>query len=281
MSNTPQDVAIKPRHLHFDVADILQTDWFAGDAFKTAYFNALSMTFPVGETLFIDAVRAFRDQVKDPDLKQEIRGFIGQEALHTREHKAYNKAFCERGYDHDWMQNRMEFRKKLVEKRLGHMGCLAFTVAAEHFTAILADEILKNPEWMQGIDPRMQALWRWHAVEEIEHKSVAFDVYKTVGGTTRMRRVMMVLLTIQLNVSLFLYTTHMLKRDGQLWKWSTFKSAMKFLYGRKGLYTTVLGKYLGFFKKSFSPWQEDNRELISEWAATYDEHYKHLESRPA
>ena len=144
-----------------------------------------------------------------------------------------------------------------------------------------AHEILKNPDRFKGVDPRMKALWRWHAVEEIEHKSVAVDVYSATGGSTRMRRIMMVMLTLQLNVSLFLYTTHMLKCDGQLWKWKTLNSALSFLYGRKGLYTTVAGEYFSFFKKSFSPWQDDNRNLITEWVSTYDADYKHLESRPS
>ncbi|MFN2361367.1 MAG: metal-dependent hydrolase [Marinobacter sp.] len=105
ISSTPEGIFVAPRHLRFDHAEELRTLWHGNDAFRTTFFNALSLQFPDGEQQFINAVRLYRDQVDDPKLKEEIRGFIGQEALHSREHKHHNEALKARGYDKhpQWM----------------------------------------------------------------------------------------------------------------------------------------------------------------------------------
>ena len=104
VSSTPEGVSVSPRHIHFDVSEDLKSFWHGNNAFRTAFFNALSLQFPDGEQQFINAVRLYRDRIDDPKLKQEIRGFIGQEALHSREHKSYNEALKARGYDIEAME---------------------------------------------------------------------------------------------------------------------------------------------------------------------------------
>ena len=67
------------------------------------------------------------------------------------------------------------------EENLSPLARLAATVALEHLTAILAAALLDGRSGsLAGADPRVAELWRWHAVEETEHKSVAFDVYAVV-----------------------------------------------------------------------------------------------------
>lgn len=111
VSSTPDGVSVQPRHMRFDVGDELKTIWHGDNAFRTAFFNALSLQFPDGEQQFINAVRLFQGKIEDPKLKAEIRGFIGQEALHSREHKAYNEALKARGYDIEGLDRR--FRKHM------------------------------------------------------------------------------------------------------------------------------------------------------------------------
>ena len=237
ISSTPEGVSVEPRHLRFDVSEDLKTLWHGNDAFRTAFFNALSLQFPDGEQQFINAVRLYRDKIEDPKLKAEIRGFIGQEALHSREHKDYNEALKARGYDIDALDQRFRKHMEWVGK-LPPSRQLAGTCGAEHYTAVLANAILSHPEWMEGATPTMAKLWRWHAIEETEHKSVAFDVYRECVGNEQLRRIV------------FLFVTWI--------------GGFNFLWGKPGVLRKCLPEFLAYFRKGFHPWQQDNRELLEQ-----------------
>ena len=159
LSRTPVDVPINPRHPQFELADCLSRDWHGNDPFRTAFFNALSLTFPKGEKFFIDSVRAFQRGIGDPKLSQEIRGFIGQEAIHSREHKQMNDMLCSaRGYDANYMDARLDRDTAWANENLEPITRLGATVTTEHLTAILGNALLTNPAWLDGADPRMAAV---------------------------------------------------------------------------------------------------------------------------
>lgn len=166
--------------------------WHSGDAFKTHMFNAMSVLFPDGERFFIDSVRHYRERVEDPALKQQIRGFIGQEGHHSREHLVYSDRLRALGYDIDRLEGGAKRRIRFAQQKLHPSRQLAATAALEHLTAIMADGLLSNPRWLEGADPTMARLWRWHALEETEHKAVAYDVFMLVNGKARLRRRAMV-----------------------------------------------------------------------------------------
>ncbi len=261
LSSTPDGVSVAPRHLTFDVADDLKTLWFGNDVFRTAFFNALSLQFPEGEQQFIDAVRLYRDRIDDPKLAAEIRGFIGQEALHSREHRHYNEALKARQYDVDAIDRRFNRHMKWV-KKLPPSRQLAGTCGAEHYTAVLANAILRHPEWMDDAAPTMRRLWRWHAIEETEHKSVAFDVYRHCVGNERLRRVVFLFVTFNFFKFTFLNTCSLLKSEGKLWSVSTWLGGLNFLWGKPGVLRACVPEILAYFRKDFHPWQQDNRRLL-------------------
>ncbi|CAN0581101.1 unnamed protein product, partial [Ectocarpus sp. 12 AP-2014] len=143
LSHTPCDVTITPRNRSHELEAALAADWFGDHAFKTAWFNAMSMTFPLGEKYFIDSVRHFSDQVFDPKLQEEIRGFCGQEGFHRREHERYNRALCElRGYDHDYLEGRLARNIERSKNMFSPLHHLALTASLEHITAIMAESSL-------------------------------------------------------------------------------------------------------------------------------------------
>ncbi|QSP93364.1 metal-dependent hydrolase [Marinobacter salinisoli] len=269
ISHTPEDVSVQPRHMHFDVSEDLKTWWHGNDAFRTAFFNALSLQFPDGEQQFINAVRHYRDQIDDPKLKEEIRGFIGQEGLHSREHRHYNEALKARGYEIDTLDARFQKHMQWVGS-LPRDRQLAGTCAAEHYTAVLANAILRHPEWMAGASPQMQLLWRWHAIEETEHKSVAFDVYRHCVGNERLRRIVFVFVTYNFFKYTLINTCSLLKTDGKLWSLRTWLGGLNFLWGRPGVLRRCLPDFLAYFRKGFHPWQQDNRDLLSQNLAELD-----------
>ena len=264
-SRMPEGMTLEVRNIEFDLNKQLSKDWLDNDPFKTAFFNALSMSFPAGERFFIDSVRHFRDKVKDPKLKQEISRFIGQEAMHSREHKKYNQMLCEaRGYSQRTMEGRTEAAVRLGEKKLSREGQLAMTCGVEHLTAILADKILKG--WMLcNVEPKIRSLWEWHAAEELEHKSVAFDVYMDIGGNYKARKRTLRIFTVNFLLDLLANTTYMLRKDKKLWKWSTLKSGLNFLLAKGGVLREMRSDYLMYFDSGFHPWDDDNRDLLERW----------------
>lgn len=186
----------KTRRIKFGFADgdhqpdPMSRYFVEGDMAHSHFVAGLSGGFPAGEEAFIRSVRRYADQITDPGLKKRVAGFIGQEATHGREHRRLNDKLVEMGYRIEWLEpteKRLE-RQIRFENWLPSALPLAATAAAEHFTAVLAERLLSTPE-LQAIpgDPEVWNLLNWHALEELEHKSVAFDVYRAVGGSERTR----------------------------------------------------------------------------------------------
>jgi predicted metal-dependent hydrolase len=143
-SHSPEHLEFGPRRKSFDIEAALATDWHGGSAFKTAWFNAMSMLFPLGEKFFT--------------------AFQAQEATHRRQHQRYNEMLCElRGYDLDRIERNERERIDWAYRELTARRRLAGTTASEHLTAILADEMLTQKEPMAGADPVIAGLWMWHA----------------------------------------------------------------------------------------------------------------------
>lgn len=267
-SLTPDNLDIRPRRLDVATPDPLPRWWLGNDPFRSHFFNAMSVLFPDGEQFFIDSVRHYREQIKDPGLQQQIRGFIGQEAHHSREHIDYNNRLRDLGYDIDVLVRPVKQRIRFVNKKFPPERRLAATVAMEHFTAIMADAVLRDPQWLADATPEMRRLWRWHALEETEHKAVAFDVFMQVCGDRKILRKAMRLSTWFFLKDVTRGTLHMLRRDGQL-SFAVWWRGMRWLWGKGGFFRQLFGVYRDFFREDFHPWQHDNRVLMQQVADEY------------
>lgn len=157
---------------------------FLGDDLVLSHLAAmLSSVFPEGEAFFVRSVRHYRSQITDPVLSEQINGFIGQESTHAREHRALNVRLAELGYPIRHLDRRAHWGLRVVERLFSPIMCLAATAALEHGTAILADALLSSEEVRDLFtDDQIRELVLWHALEEAEHRAVAFDVYEAVGG---------------------------------------------------------------------------------------------------
>ncbi|WP_296221731.1 metal-dependent hydrolase [Pseudomonas sp. UBA2684] len=269
-STTPKGLAIRPRQLDAALPEQMPRHWHAGDAFKTHLFNAMSVLFPDGERFFIDSVRLFREQIDDPLLQEQIRGFIGQEGHHSREHQQYSQRLRALGYDVDYLERGLKRRLGIVQKHLSPELQLAATCAVEHLTAIMADAVLKDPQWLTGADPQMARLWRWHALEETEHKAVAFDVFMQVSGSTWLRRRAMLQSTFFFTLDTIKGLVHMLKHDGLLWNWRVWRDGLTWLWGKNGIYRKLIPVYCDFYRSAFHPWQHDNLYLVDQYRQEFD-----------
>ncbi|MBT8077671.1 MAG: metal-dependent hydrolase [Gammaproteobacteria bacterium] len=265
-SRSPDGHRFLPRHPAFELEDALASDWHGGSAFRTAWFNAMSMLFPLGEKFFIDSVRHYRQSVEDPQLQREITAFQGQEAVHRKEHQRYNELLCElRGYDLEAIENPIRERIAWANRELSPRRRLAGTVANEHLTAILADFMLRHRDSLQDADAQVASLWLWHGIEETEHKAVAFDVFQAVGGTTSERREALFYSTWYFVKDTFRIARLMLRKDGKLWSIREWLSGINYLFVRPGVYRRILPAFLRFLRRDFHPWQHDNRDLIAAW----------------
>lgn len=260
--------AVQQRDIHFDLNSTDMCNWHGRGAHVSLFFNALSPFFPEGERFFIRSVRRYADQITDPQLSQDVQGFIGQEAMHGREHRDYNQRMAEAGLPADKVEKFVERDLRWVEKFYSQRAKLALTVSLEHLTAILANVVLSDPRVLADSDPEMAALWRWHAVEETEHKAVAFDVYRQAVPGLRgylLRCMMMLITSILFSLQLFVVHIIFCRRAGVAKDWRGWLRCWSFLWLTPGVRRRILLPWLAWFKPGFHPWQDDNRHLIDAW----------------
>jgi len=247
------------RRLLVDMEAPIARHWCAGDAFRTALFNALSMSFPVGEQFFIDSVRGgFKalSPAQQERFRAEVQAFVGQEATHRRLHGLYNEHLDKLGLVNHWAP-RSKRRLALMEG-VDIRHWLAITAANEHFTAIFADWMLHNADLLGDQDARLATLWLWHSAEESEHKSSAFDLYQALGGSHEWRMAWFRRVTLIFLGDTLRQTVSNLRQDGTLWRWSTWKSAASYLFGRRGLIRQTYGPWKDYRRRDFHPSQHDS-----------------------
>jgi predicted metal-dependent hydrolase len=264
---TPRHPRIRRRDINFDL-EPLDRYYFGNHPYKTHFMNALSTLFPIGEGQFIKSVMHFQDQIQKEERWEDVQGFVGQEGAHSREHRRLNNLIGSLGYDlkpldedmNDWAgkESAKPFKKQLAK-----------TICLEHFTAIMANALLKNNlETVKDMQPRIKAIWVWHAVEETEHKAVAFNVYKSVGGGYGMRVITMLQATREIMMRIRKRTKYFLKVDNE-WNFKNRWEGFKLRWGKKGIFSSSLRHYFKFFRPGFQPWDIDNYYLIEKWKKRY------------
>lgn len=262
--NRPQ-----PRRMDFVFDDSIPMDWFGGDPFKTMLLTALSATFPEGERFFVDSVRHYQKSVS-PELAAQVSGFIGQEAHHGREHEAFNQFMQRKGLPMDRIERFVKEGLQFMRRRLSPERQLAMTCALEHFTAILAEMALENPDFFGPMDDRVKALWYWHAIEESEHKAVAFDVFQDQVGSYWIRSSQMALNTIEFLFFTSLHSYSLFKARGIQRDWRMLLKGMNEMVGTNPGWLRKMGKaYWSYYKPSFHPWQRDTNQAMNHWKQVY------------
>ena len=269
--NRPKAIGITVRRLQFN-PQAIRRHYFANSPVMSHLLTALSSTFPIGEQFFVHSVRNVRDNVQDENLQAQIAAFIGQEAMHSKAHAEFNAAWRSEDYNLDrfqaWLARKDDYVKNLHPKIQ-----LAITCAFEHFTALLGGYILRHPEVLATLDEDAAKLWVWHAIEEIEHRAVAFDVYQAVYGDDKIRRMIMRSVTTGF-ASLTLYSaTRLFLQDKK-------KSLPKvggnifgfYLLGK--MFLQLAPEYLAYFKTDFHPSEIDYTKLIRYWKQRLAEDYQ-------
>ena len=269
-SVTPPDLTISPRDRRFAREVKTARWWQGGDPFATAFYNALSATFPKGEGFFVESVRQFRGGAPEK-LAEEIKGFTTQEAIHSREHAAFNKAAVEGGYDLKPLEDRVQFRLDYIRSK-PPIASLASTMALEHFTAIFAHERLADPRHLGPAEAEAAAMWRWHAIEEIEHKGVAYDTWRHATRhwprfkRWKVKAKVMLLATRNFTVDRTRGALELLRQDGITGPRAWF-GLLWFMWVRPGMMRRIFRAWAAYFMPGFHPWNEDDRHLIKRYEA--------------
>jgi uncharacterized protein len=258
---------LEVRNPKFAIGDDVPKQWHARSRSVTAFFNNLSSLFPVGERFFIASVKAHRDRVSDETLLAAIEGFCGQEGIHGREHVRYNRMLIDQGYPVAEMEESVVSLLSFVSSVLPMRSQLAATCALEHFTALLAEVILGEPKLLEEAHPVMAELWRWHAAEENEHKSVAFDVYEAAGGWYGERVAIMWLATVVFWAKVFEQQARLMRADGDLFSPGAWGSLVDYLFFRPGGMFRLARLYLAYYRPGFHPTDIDATALLERWKA--------------
>jgi len=271
-TTTPQTTSaprkVPTRRISFEASlqDLPKHFAAGGDLISSHVAASLSAVFPDGEDFFVRSVRHYRSEITDPELKRQVTGFIGQEAMHGREHRAFNNRLAELGYPTKRFERWTERGLKARERFLPPVSNLAATAALEHFTATLAELVLSSDEVQAMFGHKeVKNLFLWHALEESEHKAVAFDVYKAVGGSERVRVMTMNFLcvgfvggmTFQVIVSL-LGDRDTFRRGKLRNSWRAFRSSPLM---RRELWRQLRD----YNRPDFHPDDRDTSELVERW----------------
>ena len=265
--STPADAVIRPRDLSFRCDAAGNRWWMGNDPVATAYYNTFSASFPQAERYFIECVRRWRVEAP-PELQKHIAGFIAQESMHSREHMAFNRdAVCD-GYDLAPIDALLKRRFDWA-RTLNPMTQVGATAALEHFTTILAREAIGNPRHLETAPDEIRRLWCWHAAEEIEHKSVAFDTFLVAARLNSPTRRWFVRVRVMLAATFYLFDfmlrgmAEIFRQDGiaSVGTWFRF---LKFAFVSPGVIRRIMGRYFLWYLPGFHPWWSDDRALLNE-----------------
>ncbi len=263
-------------------SDDIPTYWLADDPLKTRLMDAVQATFPDGERYFISTVRAFQERIDTPQLREAVRDFMLQEGQHGMVHTRYNQRLARQGLDIQRVTRRI---KTLCDARLRRYSAaynIALTAAFEHFTAMMADLFFAEKRMLAGADPRVRGLFAWHAVEEMEHRSVAFEVMQEVAGVGYWQRILaMTHASLSFTFYSTVFTWMMLGMDGlsRRQRLGLFlKNSAWLLSPRKGVLSRLLWMVLPYYRPGFHPDQIRTVHNYTAWIQSFENNLDPVEA---
>lgn len=271
--SSTQKLISKTIHIRRSQFSAAQVDrHYAPSPLLSHLLTALSTTFPDGERFFVETVRNVRHLIENPELQADISAFIGQESWHAQSHAEFNNAVLSDGYNIDAFKSMMD--AEFVRLRtLSPRRQLAATVVLEHFTAMIAGYMLRYPYLINQLDTNMKKLWVWHAIEEIEHKSVAFNVYQQVFDNKAQLRRSMRTISVGFILGNARVTGHLLWQDRKN-SLGNIKNLLKNLRDiglLAHMVVTLFPEYIAFYFKNFHPSQINHQHLLKKWTVALDQ----------
>ena len=262
-SRTPHTVRVTVRRMRLPLeCATTRTHWAMDNACISHFWNVLSCSFPHVERFFIDAARPFVHAVTDEKLRRELDAFIGQEGHHAQQHRRFNAVMREAGLDTERYERWFEGVLAAMDRVFGPTSKLALTAAFEHLASVFAAHYLRHTTPSRQAPQEIDALWRWHAVEEIEHKSVSYDLYHAVQGGYAHRVVMMLGVFPVLTLLVLAAHADLVRRDVGMPARGELVQALRYLFGAAGVLRTAVRAVMRYVEPRFHPWDVDDSALI-------------------
>jgi uncharacterized protein len=262
-------MSIEPRDLKFDLSDAIASQWSPWHAEFSHMANGFMALLPYLEPWFIHNIRTAAEQVSDPQLKADAEGFIKQEARHAQQHRAWNQVLARRYPGFEALEEALKQKLAASKDRDSLAARLAWTAGFEAITyQVVCFIIGERDTWLQGADPNLIAMLTWHAAEEVEHKSVAFDVYQAVHGSYWLRVWGLGSALVQTVRDLRAFAQHMLRVDGL---WQDPKCRRRYWKVRLALAKAVVPPLWQYLMPWYQPRAHVDPPVIEAWLAQYRE----------
>jgi predicted metal-dependent hydrolase len=269
---TPAGLALTVRDVKFCREKHPGRWWHSNDPVATAWFNSVSSTLPRGEAFFVEIVQQYRGSLP-PQLESEAKAFVRQEMNHAREHNMFNRLAGEAGYDVEDIGRAIEEMVALAKTKPMEVR-LAVSITLEHFAAAISHKLLTDPRYLEGADPGAAQLWRWHAIEELEHKGLVFDVWLWATRDWSAWKRYSTRAAIALKVTRKYFSNRvkdalsLLAQDG-ITGWRAKWRLYRFLFLTPGMMTRMAVEWTAILLPGFHPWNRDHRALIRRYDSPY------------
>ncbi len=252
---------VRPRRTAFSFPNSIPKHWLAGNAVRTHFFNAINLFVVSFEDFMGRVMRSRLPHLTEPEFERQIRGFMGQEATHSFVHAKYLHNMREQGFRIDrFLAISERIFSHWFEKRLGTLVCVSTIAGFEHLTALLA-EIILSGRMVRDAEPSMAEVWEWHAAEEIEHKSLAFDLLKATSRSYVLRIMGALLGALVVAGFIGAGLVMLLRQEGLLWRRQTWRDLKDLLFGPTRLAVRAVGIFVQYFRPGFHPLQRDTYAL--------------------
>lgn len=271
MAKTHQQTPkITPRPIKFEFHGPVERYWYQNNIAGTMCGNILAAYIPYGEKFFIKSVKAVKHKIQNPKLQAEAQDFIKQESFHSREHLVFFNRNVKPFYP-GILKYPIELAiPTLLATILGPKFRLSLTAAGEHFTAVGGHVFLSNPELVQNVDADIKAMWQWHCIEEIEHKSVAFDVMQDLKMGYCWRMSGFLALNLFYSIGFLRPVLYIMIKDRAFFSAKFYKDCWRFFFSQSKIVPRFFPMFYAYFKPGFHPWQQKNYHLIQSMAQTLD-----------
>lgn len=252
----------KVRKPNYQFSDDTERYWFGNSIFKTHLANALTILFPDVEKFFVRTVKNYTPGSEKEELRKAALAFIGQETQHSIQHEKFWKNLKAQGYDlEEFLSSFRKFAFEFIEPVHSPEGRLALTAGLEHYTALLA-EVALDGNLFREAEPELKKLFEWHCAEELEHKSVAYDLLLDTNPDYILRIYGMILASILMLYFIPMTTLHLVAKDGQLFSFQFWKESLIFLFLDQKIIPKAAAIFFEYFHPDFHPRQRDNSALI-------------------
>jgi predicted metal-dependent hydrolase len=241
---------------------------FAGNPYTSHFWNALSILAPRTEGFLIRAMKQARPEVTNPELREQVDSFLRQEGLHSRHHNRLNARLASLGYDVERAGAIAEKNLRAVTNANEIRGALTFVIVGEYAIYAIAKAVLECPAILAATVPEVRRLIEWHSLEEMEHQSIAHEVYEHlygIGVRDRLAHARALVTacrvlagTISRMEAVLLERERSIASGARVEHW-------RYLYVSPGLLRRVGAKLPRFFGPAFRYWSDPADVRLIEW----------------